>query len=95
MFGNDNKFEFREKEIELNDIILDKLENPVARSLYLYLKQERPKRLMISKFSEQIFETKAAACRVLMIMATLELEHIGYLKESIHTHDKIEFIYTF
>jgi hypothetical protein len=81
------------KEIEQQDIIYNKIEHPVAKSLYLYLIKANPRRINISTLQNQIIKSKNAAFRILMIISTLELQEIGFLKDSVHSHDSIEFIY--
>lgn len=81
------------KEIECEDSIYSKLEHPVAKNLYLYLKESKPGKLNINSLQDQIIKSKNAAFRILMIIATIELQEIGFLKDSIHKNDRIEFIY--
>lgn len=81
------------KEIESEDSIYSKLEHPVAKTLYLYLKEAKPNKITIASLQDQIIKSKNAAFRILMMIATLELEEIGFLKDSLHKHDRIEFIY--
>lgn len=81
------------KGIECEDSIYSKLEHPVAKTLYLYLKEAKPNKITIDSLQEQIIRSKSAALRILMIIATSELENIGFLKDSRHKNDRIEFIY--
>lgn len=81
------------KGIESEDSIYSKLEHPVAKTLYLYLKEAKPNKITIDSLQEQIIRSKSAALRILMMIATSELENIGFLKDSIHKNDRIEFIY--
>lgn len=81
------------KGIECGDSVYSKLEHPVAKALYLYLKEAKPDKITINSLQEQIIRSKNAAFRILMIIATLELEDVGFLKDSIHKNDRIEFIY--
>lgn len=81
------------KEIVQQSDIYDKLENPVTKSLYIYLKTVKPMKINIADLEDQYIKTKDAAFRILMMIATIELQELGFLKDSIHKHDKIELIY--
>ncbi|MDP4091721.1 MAG: hypothetical protein Q8930_20955 [Bacillota bacterium] len=94
MYGSKIEDIIKEKGIIKDGELLDKLENPVTRSLYLYLELARPRTIRIANFRGEAFKEKSASCRILMIMATIELESIGYLKDSIHRSDRIELIYS-
>lgn len=93
MYKNEFECLIKEKEIIIDSELLEKLENPVSQSLYIYLEQARPRNIRIADFEESIFKEKSAGCRILMILATIELEKLGYLRDSIHRNDSIEFIY--
>lgn len=93
MISSINLVKIEHKEIVQQTDIYDKLENPVTKSLYIYLKTVKPMKINIADLEDQYIKTKEAAFRILMIIATMELQELGFLKDSIHKHDRIELIY--
>jgi hypothetical protein len=93
MINSINLAKIEHKEIIKRSDIYDKLENPVTKSLYIYLNTVKPMKINIADLEDQYIKTKDAAFRILMMIATIELQELGFLKDSIHKHDRIELIY--
>jgi uncharacterized membrane protein len=82
------------KEIVRERDLKCKLDSPVSRSLFLYLEERQPRNIFMSDFNEKVFTEKSAACRILLMLAVQELQSVGYLKQAVHKHDRIELVYS-